>query len=360
MLQKTAIAAAFLVPMLAWLVSTAPGEPEWIYDPPSTKADQVRFLGGDGSTWLTGEFHRPIMSTGPDVDVDVDVEDPPKTPSPIIVLAHGLGLSQDCHLEPFVEAFTSAGFAAFTFDYATFGASDGLPRHQVHPRKQITDFQAAITMLKQNAKELNLDTTKLGIWGISLGGGHSLMVASQDPSIRAVAALVPHVGSAAETVVGTLMTNPRLMLPGLLQVMHGTLKWAIMGLVYGKPWYLPLHGPPGSAAMMQNPGDDEGYASLLPAKSDYGWRNAATAGSGLNILAYRPMDSISKISSPTLLMAAEQDTLSPAKEVVKAAKLIQIADLLVFPGAGHFDVFHDERLEQVLARTIEFYQKHLN
>jgi pimeloyl-ACP methyl ester carboxylesterase len=356
MLQKTVIAAAFLAPMLAWLVSTAPGEPEWIYDPPSAKADQVRFLGGDGSTWLTGQFHRPniITSSGQ------DVETPPQTPSPIIVLAHGFGLSQDCHLEPFVETFTSAGFAAFTFDYATFGASDGLPRHQVDPNRHVADFQAAIKMMKQNTKELNIDITKIGIWGTSLGGGHSLVVASQDPSIRAVAALVPHVASGAETVVGSLMTEPLLMLPGLLQFTHGILKWAVMGLVYGKPWYLPLHGPPGSAAVMQNPGDDEGYASMLPAKNEYGWRNAATADSGLKVLVYRPMNSISKISSPTLLITAEQDTLCPAKEVVKAANLIPNAELLVFPGARHFDVYHDELLEQVLATTIEFFQKHLN
>jgi pimeloyl-ACP methyl ester carboxylesterase len=265
-------------------------------------------------------------------------------------------------LEPFVEAFTSAGFAALTFDYATFGSSDGLPRHQVDPNQQVADFQEAITFLKQNTKKLNIDITKLGILGISLGGGHSLVVASQDPSIRAVAALVPHVASGAESVGGALMTMSqfRLMLPGLLQVMHGALKWAFMGVVYGQPWYLPLHGPPGSAALMQNPGDDEGYASLLPAKNEYSWRNAATAGSGLKIMGYRPMNSVSKISSPTLLIAAEHDTLCPAKEVEKAAKLIPNADLLVFPGAGHFDIFHGKFQAEVLATTIKFYQKHLN
>jgi hypothetical protein len=74
------------------------------------------------------------------------------------------------------------------------------------------------------------------------------------------------------------MTKPLFMLPALLQFLHGTLKWAIMGLVYRTPWYLPFYEPPGSAAMMQYPGDDDGYASLLPAKSEYGWRNATTAG----------------------------------------------------------------------------------
>ena len=187
-----------------------------------------------------------------------------------------------------------------------------------------------------------------------------MVASSQDLSIRAVAVLVPHVGSAVEIISGEIMARPMVMLPGLLQVLHGTLKWAIMALVYQKPWYLPLHGPPGSAALMQNPGDDEGYASLLPATNEYGWRNAATAGSGLKLMAYIPMTSVSNISSPTLLIAAEQDTLTPASEVVKASKLIPNADLLVIPGAGHFDVFHDELLEQVLATTVEFYQKQLN
>ena len=48
----------------------------------------------------------------------------------------------------YAEEMVERGFAAFTFDYRTLGASDGFPRHQVKPRHHVEDVQSAIAMLR--------------------------------------------------------------------------------------------------------------------------------------------------------------------------------------------------------------------
>jgi pimeloyl-ACP methyl ester carboxylesterase len=352
------VSTVALAVLLAFVLRSGIDEPEWNYkyDPSAErerKPGHVRFLGGDGATWLTGRFHHP----------DPDPSAETVTPSPVIVLAQGLGLSHDCSLDSFVKAFTSAGFAAFTFDYATFGASDGVPRHQVNPSMHISDIQAAIETIKEKGRvrELNVDVTRLALWGTSLGGGHVLVVASKDPSIKAVVAQIPALASGAESVVGTLMKDPIPTSLGIGNFLLSIAKWAIWNVVFSKPSYLPLHGLPGSAALMQNPGDDEGYASLLPPNGgEFGWKNAATGGSGLHLLTYRPLNSASSIESPTLLIAAEHDTLCPANYIKQAAGMINDAELLVLPGVGHFDVYSGEVLQQMLTTTVDFFKKHLN
>eukprot|EP00957_Ditylum_brightwellii_P121821 9290120-Ditylum_brightwellii.AAC.1 len=101
------------------------------------------------------------------------------------------------------------------------------------------------------------------------------------------------------------------------------MKWALLGIV-GKTWYVPIYGPPGSAAIMQNEGDNEGYASLLPpGGGKYGHRNAISVGSAFRVPAYRPIDSVATVVAPSLLIAAEHDMACPAEQIVNAAEIME-------------------------------------
>ena len=111
---------------------------------------------------------------------------------------------------------------------------------------------------------------------------------------------------------------------------------------------------------MQNPGDDEGYAGLIPKDGGkYGWRNAVTVGSMARTLLYRPLNHVAEIRSPTLYIAAEHDTLCPAASCAAAVQKNPKIKLLVIPKVGHFDMYQGEILEQVLAKTVGFFQEHL-
>jgi pimeloyl-ACP methyl ester carboxylesterase len=347
-LKVGTVVVVFVAVVIALALTISPEEPEFVGFTEDDAKGSIRFLGGDGTTSLTGYMHLPDRQN-------------PTTETPVIVLAQGLGLVQGSGLAPFVDAFQSAGFAVFTFDYATFGVSDGFPRHQIHPTRHVSDIQAAIAMIKEKGKsDFNVDVTNIGLWGTSLGGGHVLCVASEnDPSIRAVVSQIPHVGSDLEFVLGALIRAPRNACMAIIMFQLGLLKWSLLWIMQGKTAYFPIVGLPGSAALMQNPGDVQGYNLLAPDAGQYGWENAATTDSGLHLATYRPMDVVASIQSPVLLIAAEKDTLCPAKSVQQAQERIQGAELLLMPNVGHFDVYQGKALETMLAAEVDFFRRHM-
>ncbi|KAL3913778.1 MAG: hypothetical protein SGILL_006360, partial [Bacillariaceae sp.] len=131
----SAIRLSIFVVVAAIVYQYAPGDPAWlegpneIPDPPVGSTDYLlqRFVGGDGLTTLVGRLYLPVSLNGDD-------DESPVKP-PIVIMAHGLGLTQDCKLDPFTDAFRNGGMAVLTFDYATFGWSQGWPRHQVIPNR---------------------------------------------------------------------------------------------------------------------------------------------------------------------------------------------------------------------------------
>ena len=54
-------------------------------------------------------------------------------PLPMIVFAHGWASVKEMYLDRFAAAFAAAGLASIVFDHCNFGASDGMPRHEIDP-----------------------------------------------------------------------------------------------------------------------------------------------------------------------------------------------------------------------------------
>ena len=103
--------------------------------------------------------------------------------------------------------------------------------------------------------------------------------------------------------------------------------------------------------------------SLTPENGGlYGWRNAATVPSTFRLLPYRPLNRVNRIPSttPILLIAAENDTLCPAQYVERAARLLgRSSEVLVMPGAQHFDVYRGETHRKTVQATVDFLQSKL-
>lgn len=370
MLSKTLFVGAAAAIVVAFLLDQAPGEPEWSSKPVAIVSEPGvavhHFAGGDGTTKLTGRLHYPTTTTTSDADTKATIP-------PVVILAHGGGMTETCHREqePFVRAFVQAGWAAFTFDYATFGSSDGAPRNQISPNQQVGDLQAAIRFIRQGQNDLLVDASRIALYGFSYGGGHVLSVAAQDPSIRAVIAHSPWLASAFESVLGTTMLRaPGSTSLAFLKLAIALFKAVVWKALYGKTWYIPIVGMPGSVALTQNEGDKEGYLSLTPQSDRHlesgtlRWKNAVAVLSVVPTFLYRPLNHVKTIQSPTLLIAAERDQLSPLHFVTRAAKLIgdsgNEAQVIVLPNIGHFDMHNDEEcLQNILVNTTDFLRKHL-
>ena len=60
---------------------------------------------------------------------------------PTIVMAHGFSAVKEMYLDRFAEAFAEAGLGSLVFDNRNFGASDGEPRQEIDPWRQVRDYR---------------------------------------------------------------------------------------------------------------------------------------------------------------------------------------------------------------------------
>ena len=105
-------------------------------------------------------------------------------------MAHGFAGDRTFGLESFAERFASEGIAVFVFDYRNFGDSDGEPRNLVDPFRHLADWKATIAHVRSLK---TVDGNRIGLWGSSFSGGHVIMAAASDTTIRAISAQVPFV-----------------------------------------------------------------------------------------------------------------------------------------------------------------------
>ena len=176
--------------------------------------EDVDFTSADG-TRLHGWFM-------PATDADSD------HPGPAILHVHGNAGNIDSH-ESFSRFFTRHGLSVFIFDYRRYGRSED--RGPLRRRALLADTEAALATLKARP---DIDPTRIGVYGVSLGGVFALHAAADEPGVRAIATV-----SAFSTWRGVARDLQPLLGPLL---MPGGLEPADAAARLGDRPYLIIHG----------------------------------------------------------------------------------------------------------------------
>src|SRR5271166_1216214 len=87
----------------------------------------------DGGVILRGWLFVPSGGTGP---------------YPAITMARGYAGVKEHWIEPFAQSFAENGFVVLVHDHRNFGASDGGPRQDVDPWRQIADWRRSISYVE--------------------------------------------------------------------------------------------------------------------------------------------------------------------------------------------------------------------
>lgn len=111
-----------------------------------------------------------------------------RSPMPCIVMANGFSGTMDWLLPDYARRFAAAGYLVLTFDYRSFGQSEGKPRQLIDIHKQREDIVSAVDFIRTDRR---VDRSKIVLWGTSLGGGHVFYTAARIPNLAAVIAQVP-------------------------------------------------------------------------------------------------------------------------------------------------------------------------
>lgn len=264
---------------------------------------------------------------------------------PCVVMAHGFSGVREQRLDAFAERFAAAGLAVLLFDYRHFGASDGQPRQLLSIRRQLQDWQAAVS----TARSLDgVDRDRVALYGMSLSGGHVQHIAANDEAVAAVIAQVPFCDGLRNLGVFGARHILRLTFAGLRD--------SATTLVTGNPYRIPAVGQPGALAVLNTPGTLEGFARMDPPGST--WRNEVCARIALMLGLYRPGRLAGRIRCPILYCLGESDNLTPPSLAHAAAEKARHSEVNVYP-SDHFDMAMPPLWERVIADQSDFLVRHL-
>lgn len=291
---------------------------------------EVEFSVEDG-TVLRGSLHTGSAATAPG-----------------IVMAHGFSGVKE-QIEHYAAAFAEAGFSALVYDHRGFGSSDGTPRLEVDPMRQIADWRDALTFAR-GLPEIDADFG-LGIWGSSFAGGLAMVIAANDDRVRCVVAQIPFVGG-----------------HGNGRQLFNVSERAVIRKRIAEDRAARLAGEEPRMVSVFS-ADSEGLCALPPAMSERvieavveaapSWRDEVTLRSVEHMLEFEPGGWIAHVSpKPLLMIVASRDTCTfPEYQLAAYAVAREPKRLLVHPG-GHFDTYI-EHFAQTSQAAVDWFGAHL-
>ena len=250
--------------------------------------------------------------------------------APTIVMAHGYSAVKEMYLDRFAEVFAEAGLGAIVFDNRNFGASDGEPRQEIDPWRQISDYRDAITWAGRLPE---VDQDRIGVWGSSYSGGHVLVLGAIDRRVKCVVAQVPLISGHANA--------RRLIRADLIAQVEAACLEDRKARYEGKPpGMIPVvTGDPMGPAVLPTTDSFQWFTETARTRAP-SWRNEVTLRSVEKFLEYEPGAYISHISpTPLMIVVALQDHLTVADETLAAyERALHPKRLVTLPG-GHFDAY---------------------
>ena len=266
---------------------------------------------------------------------------------PCVVMVNGFSGTMDWLLPAYAERFAAAGMAVLMFDYRSFGESKGQPRQLVSVLRQRQDARHAIAFARNHP---DIDAERIALWGTSLGGGHVIALAADDPKIAAVIAQVPGIDMVSAKARATI----KLPTATIIKLLGAAVVDAVRGAFGKSPYYAKVFGQPGELAIFTDPKLATRFDALQ--KGSPSWRNEFTPRFYLALPRYIK-GTAEKIKAPLLVCIADKEVYANPDFQEWVGKQAPRGEVKRYPG-GHFDFYHG-MLEQVVADEIAFLRKHL-
>lgn len=263
------------------------------------------------------------------------------SPHPVVVLCHGFCGVQGFLLPDIARGFARDGWVAVTFDYRGFGESGG-ERGLITPRRQQEDILAVLRWVRFNPV---LDEQRLALWGVGLGGGYVLAVAARLPWVRCVVTQMPML-EGESLVMGAIHEKAR---DAFLQtIRERALQRRISGGDLWVPMMRLLHDPASRQFVLNHREQFPDIAMRIP----YSTLDA--------LLDFRPLLFARDVRQPTLVVAAELDTLTPVPQVRRLYRTLGgKRRLCVVKGCGHYALYESPESSRVLNAQRNWLARHL-
>ena len=270
--------------------------------------------------------------------------------TPGIVLGQGWA-GTHWSIEKYAARFAERGMVAMVIDYRGWGLSDGfveLPRPRqladesckncrderriarstpevavkrtrLLPLKQVEDYRNAISYLQG---EKGVDPDRIGVWGSSYAGGHSLVVTALDARVKAVSVQIPGIAG-KQVQPGPYKLEGKLLDDAILRARSG------QGGEY---------------------------------ETGYSVRRMVDIETQQAIAEYRPMHYVPRIGArPVQFVVAGSEELMKNDDHAKAAydMLPGPKNFIVVEGTTHFEMYIGGAFEQSSKAAADWFVKYL-
>lgn len=263
---------------------------------------------------------------------------------PAIIMTPGFNLTKDMIIFEAGQYLNAAGFTVLGYDPRCVGTSDGTPRNDIQPLKNVEDYHDALTFLKVHKADL-VDPTSIAYWGYSFSAAVALCAAALDKRAKAVVAM-----SALTTWEFSKWR----------QVLAKAMKDRESQLAGNRGIYLPMLTDAGE----QPAGFGTGYAKedvlgiiTRHAAIEPSFVTRTTLQTYYNMAAFRPLALMPFVSpTPALIMTGEHDEISPPElqkkliyDVFQGPK-----EFVTIPDRAHMDVLIGDRSIETLKTQADF------
>ena len=254
-------------------------------------------------------------------------------------------------------AFQAAGVTALVYDPRGVGLSDGLPRNDINPFRDVDDICDALTFLSSHGA---VDQRKgVGLWGMSLGAAVAMVAAALDHRVRFVIAVCP----ATEHTHN--LEKLRLVLAKATKDRESRIKG-------NEPFYVPMLNKKGENPAGFDPGfERETVMRMMQAQDETDPLRASLAPHHVNrttIGTYRYMLMWDMrhmwqylTSTPVLFLVPEHDHLIGAEKQIRHFETLPGPKRLhIQEGAAHMDILEGAHQENVNRVQVDFIQDALS
>ncbi|AZF15606.1 MULTISPECIES: alpha/beta hydrolase [Pseudomonas] len=257
-------------------------------------------------------------------------------PAPVLVLCHGFCGIQNVVLPEFAFAFAQAGYNVITFDYRGFGESGG-ERGRLQTKMQIEDIHAVVNWVSQQP---SFDTSRIGLWGTSLGGCHVITVGAQNPLVKCI-------------ISQTAFADGEILITSAMSIKEESKLFSTLNRMQEKKESSgrELFVPPLMVL------DDEQSRVFFEKHQKFNpqLNTKIPFLTVREIINYKPVIMAMSVRQPVLVVAAEHDIVNPPDQAVRLYEALHAEKtIIMLEGAGHYDVYEGDTHFKVLRHQINW------
>jgi fermentation-respiration switch protein FrsA (DUF1100 family) len=260
---------------------------------------------------------------------------------PTVLCCHGLRANRKVILPDFARAFNKHGYAAFIFDYRSFGESEG-QKNRLISRERDEDIINATTFL---GLQPEIDATRIALFGISYGGANVISTGAADARTKAIVSVVGF-GDGDRW----LRNSRRLWEYWALRKRID--KDRERRVLTGKSEYVDTY-----EILVPTPAEEKFYSGsgqIAALKTELPLETAD------DILSYKP-EAVAHLISPrpVLIIGAELDYLTGFEECVSLyEKAREPKQLHIIPGISHYETY-SQGFDTVMRLSLDLFGKAL-